>query len=65
MDELDRQAEAEGNAKRFFKSNDLTALPGRRLAKQNKELDGARKTADKNAANRTAKDTKNYIIGEE
>ena len=49
LDELDRQAEAEGSAARYFKENELGSRLGKRIAKQTQQLNGRRKTADKKA----------------
>ena len=58
MDEIDREAERQGNARGFFSRNEVgPQVMGRRISKQNRELDGSRKTADNRAAKNLVKDT--------
>ncbi len=58
MDELDLAAEREGQSRRFFKTNEAGPENlGRRISKQNRALDGSRKTADNRAAKNLVKDT--------
>jgi hypothetical protein len=58
MDAIDREAEAQGNATRFFTLHDVgPANLGRRISKTNRQLDGRRKTADKRATDNLVADT--------
>jgi hypothetical protein len=58
LDRFDMEAEREGSAKRFFKSNEVKpSTLGRRISKQTRQLDGRRKTADNRAAQNLVRDT--------
>lgn len=58
LDSLDREAEQEGNARRFFKDNEVTPQTlGRRIAKQNRQLDGNSKTAKLKETRHIVKET--------
>jgi len=53
---LDEEACREGDAMRFFNKNDVKPQLGRRIAKQSRDLDGARATMSHKAGNAEAKD---------
>lgn len=58
LDPIDLEAEAQGNAARFFDRNEVgPRVMGRRISKQTRQLDGLRKTADAKATANLVKDT--------
>jgi hypothetical protein len=58
MDAIDLEAEAHGNARRFFKQNDVgPANLGRRISRESRKANGIAKTADKRATDNMVKDT--------
>ncbi len=58
MDVLDREAEREGSARRFFTNNGVgPSVLGKRIAKQSRQMDGASKTAEKRATTNLVADT--------
>ncbi len=58
MDAIDREAEAQGNARRFFNQNEVgPANLGRRISRESRKADGYAKTADKRATENLVKDT--------
>jgi hypothetical protein len=57
FDPLDQEAEREGNARRFFKTNEVVPQLGRRIAKQNRQLDGNGKTAELKGTRHIVKET--------
>lgn len=62
MDELDRAAEREGNARSFVRRNEIQPqILGRRISKDGRKQDGAAKTAENRAAQNMVKDTKERL----
>ena len=58
LDALDEEAERQGNARRFFKVNEVAPQTlGRRIAKQNRQLDGNSKTAELKGTRHIVKET--------
>lgn len=57
IDDFDRQAESEGNARRFFNGNDLRPQLGRRISKESRKAEGLAKTAERKATINLVKDT--------
>lgn len=58
MDAIDLEADAQGNATRFFKQNGVgPANLGRRISKESRVADGRAKTADARATANLVKDT--------
>lgn len=57
LDALDTEAEREGKARRFFTSNDLKPILGRRVGKETRKHDGYTKTAGFKATRNLVKDT--------
>ncbi len=57
IDAIDMEAEAQGNARRFFSQNELKPLLGRRIGKESRKADGYAKTADMKATKHIVKET--------
>ncbi len=57
IDDIDREAESQGNARRFFKKNEIAPLLGRRISKESRKADGYAKTADMKATKHIVKET--------
>jgi len=57
LDEIDIEAERQGNATRFFGRNELSQANGRRISRETRQLNGRRKSADKRATDNLVADT--------
>ncbi len=57
MDDLDREAEREGGATRFFNRNDLRPQLGRRISKESRQSNGRAKSAELIATRNLVADT--------
>jgi hypothetical protein len=68
IDAIDMEAEAQGNATRFFNQNELKPLLGRRIGKESRKANGIAKTAEAKATahivKATAERAKQVVIQE-
>lgn len=65
LDRLDKEAEAEAKARRFFKENEAEPETlGRRISKTQRQENGNRKTAEAIAEKNQVKLVQSYIVGE-
>lgn len=57
LDQFDMEAEREGSARRYFSSNDLRPVMGRRIGREIRQRDGYNKTVQAKSTKNIVKDT--------